>query len=274
MDAVAKLRPPLPFPPLQVTAAACATISASPLLPRVAMAKRLPPCSSQKRPTEVPTLAPLKALKVNPGSTAHWVAEAQATLQRGVASARADPKEPATQGGATEAALTQEGEGAPPPHDGEARRSDAADVALAAESTGVEVLGISQARTTEAVAPKTIEAAAAGTGALATTEAMMAEARAPGTTEATTVEAGAPGTTEATTAEARAPMTTDADVIAAGLPAQEVEMKVSEALAAPLVQGLPPLRESAREVEVLPISSDDTSRAQEMAGAEVVSVVE
>ena len=34
MDAVAKLRPPLPFPPLQVTAAAaaCATISASPLL--------------------------------------------------------------------------------------------------------------------------------------------------------------------------------------------------------------------------------------------------
>jgi len=32
-------------------------------------------------------LAPLKALKVNPGSTAHWVAEAQAALQRGTASA-------------------------------------------------------------------------------------------------------------------------------------------------------------------------------------------
>ena len=54
----------------------------------------------------MPTLAPLKALKVNPGSTAHWVAEAQAALQRGAALARADPKEPATQGGAAEAALT------------------------------------------------------------------------------------------------------------------------------------------------------------------------
>ena len=34
------------------------------------------------------------------------------------------------------------------------------------------------------------------------------------------------------------------------------------------------MRESAREVEILPISSDDTSRAQEMAGAEAVGVVE
>ena len=51
-------------------------------------------------------MAPLKALKVNPGSTAHWVAEAQAALQHGAASARADLKELATQGGATEVALT------------------------------------------------------------------------------------------------------------------------------------------------------------------------
>ena len=89
----------------------------------------------------------------------------------------------------------------------------------------------------------------------------MAEAGAPGTTEATMVEAGARGATEATMVEARAPGTTDATMVEAGLPAQEVEMKAVEALAAPLVQGLPLLRESAREVEVLPISSNDTSRA-------------
>ena len=72
-------------------------------------------------------MAPLKALKVNPGSTAHWVAESQAALQRGAASVRADPKELATQGGATEEALTQAGEGAPPPREAEARKSDGAE---------------------------------------------------------------------------------------------------------------------------------------------------
>ena len=72
-------------------------------------------------------MAPLKALKVNPGSTAHWVAEAQATIQRGTASMRSDPKEPATKGGATEATPTQTGEGAPPPHEGEAHESDGAE---------------------------------------------------------------------------------------------------------------------------------------------------
>ena len=54
----------------------------------------------------MPTLAPLKALKVSPDSTTHWVVEAQAAIQHGVASARADPKEPVTQGGATEVTLT------------------------------------------------------------------------------------------------------------------------------------------------------------------------
>ena len=149
-------------------------------------------------------MAPLKALKVSPGSAAHWVAEAQAALQRGAASVRADPKEPTTQGGATEAALTQEGEGAPPPYNGEAHGSDAAEVPLAAETTRIEVPGVSQARTMEATAPRTIKATAMGTGALATTEAMMAEAGAPGTTEAMMAEAGSPGTI-------------DADVIMAGL---------------------------------------------------------
>ncbi|XP_066323648.1 uncharacterized protein [Miscanthus floridulus] len=64
------------------------------------------------------------------------------------------------------------------------------------------------------MAPRTIEAAAAGTGAPATTEATMAGAGAPGTTEATMAAAGALGTTEAMMAGARAPGTTKADVIA------------------------------------------------------------
>ena len=51
-------------------------------------------------------------------------------------------------------------------------------------------------------------------------------------------------------------------------------MEAAEASVAPLVQGPPLLRESAQEVEVLSISSNDTSWAQEMAGAEVAGVVE
>ncbi|XP_066385266.1 uncharacterized protein [Miscanthus floridulus] len=200
--------------------------------------------------------------------------EAQATLQRGVASARADPKEPATQGGATEAAPTRTGEGAPTPHEGEARESDGVEVPSVAEAAEVEVPLVSEAEAAEAGAPRTIEAATAGAGALTTTEATMAEAGAPGTTEATMVEARAPGTTEATMAEAGAPGTTEADVIAVRPSAQEVEMKAVEASVAPLVQGPPSLRESVREVEVLLISSDNTSRAQEMADAEVVGAVE
>ncbi|XP_066333554.1 uncharacterized protein [Miscanthus floridulus] len=150
---------------------------------------------------------------------AHWVVEAQAALHCGAASARADPRELATQGGAVEAALTQEGEAVPSPHDGEARGFDAAEVPLAAETTGTEVPGVSQDGVTETTAPGTIEAAAASTGALTTAEATMAEAGAPETTEATMAEAGAPGTTEATMAEAGALETTDADAIVAGLPA-------------------------------------------------------
>ena len=150
-------------------------------------------------------MAPLKALKVNPGSTAHWVAEAQAALHRGAVSVRADPKEPPTQGGAVEAGLTQEGEAVPPPHDGEAHGSDAAEVPLAAEATGPKVPGVSQAGATEAAVPRTIEATTAGTGALVTTEATVAEA----------------------------------DVSAVKPVAQEVEMKATEASVPPLVQGLP-----------------------------------
>ncbi|XP_066347825.1 uncharacterized protein [Miscanthus floridulus] len=181
----------------------------------------------RKRPTEVPTLAPLKALKVNPSSTAHWVAEAQAAIQRGAASARADPKEPATQGGATEATPTRTGEGVPPPHEGEARESDGAKVPSVAEATEVEAPRVSEAKATEAEAPETIEAAAAGVGVSATIEATMAEV----------------GALE----------TTEADMIVARPSAQEVEMKAAEPSVAPLVQGPPSLRESARKVE----SQDD-----------------
>ena len=201
-------------------------------------------------------MAPLKALKARPGSSAHWVAEAQAAIQRGAASARVDPKEPAAQGGAAEAAPTQTREGVPPPREGEAHESDGAGVPLVAEAPGV-----SGTEVTEARASKTAETAMAAVGVSASSEAMMAEA-------------GAPETTEATMAEAGAPRTTKADVIVARLSAQEVEMKAAEASVAPLVQGPPLLRESAREVEVLPISSNDTSRAQEMAGAEVAGVME
>ena len=75
-------------------------------------------------------------------------------------------------------------------------------------------------------------------------------------------------------AEAGAPEATEADAIAVKPSAQEVEMKAVEASVAPLVQGLPLLWESAREAEVHPISSDDTSRAQEVVDAVVAGTVE
>ena len=50
-------------------------------------------------------------------------------------------------------------------------------------------------------------------------------------------------------------------------------MKAAEALVAPLVQGPPLLRESARETEVYPISSDDTSWAREVVDAEDAGAV-
>ena len=108
-----------------------------------------------------------------------------------------------------------------------------------AEATKVEALGVSEAEATAKAAAMEVEAPAA-------IEAMMAGA-------------GAPGTTKAMMAGAGAPETTEASVVVARPSAQEVEMKMAEASVAPLVRGLPSLRESAREVEVLPISSDDVS---------------
>ena len=51
-------------------------------------------------------------------------------------------------------------------------------------------------------------------------------------------------------------------------------MKAAAALVVPLVQGPPLLRESARETEVYPISSDDTSRAREVVDAKETDAVE
>ncbi|XP_066322351.1 uncharacterized protein [Miscanthus floridulus] len=189
-----------------------------PLWMRVAVAKRLLPRSNRKRPADELPLASLKALKVSPGSSSHWVVEAQAAIQRGVASTRADSKEPTTQGGAAEVTPTQAGEGVLPPREGKAHESDRAGVPLVAEAPRA-----SEAEATEAGAPKTAETAAAGVGVSTTIEATM-------------VEAGAPEIVEAMTAEAGAPMITEADVMAARPSAQEAEMKAAEALVAPLDQ--------------------------------------
>ena len=188
-------------------------------------------------------LAPLKALKASPSSSAHWVAEAQAAIQRGAASARVDPKEPAAQGGAAEAAPTQTREGVPPPREGEAHESDGAGVPLVAEAPGV--FG---AKAMEARASKTAETVVAAVGVSASSKATMAEAGASETTKAV--------------------------VMAARPSVQEAEMKAAEALVAPLLQGPPLLRESARETEVYPISSDDTSWVQEVVDAEETGTVE
>ena len=60
-------------------------------------------------------------------STAQWVVEAQAAIQRSAASAKADPKEPVTQGEATEAATKQAGEEAPTPREAGALKSGEAE---------------------------------------------------------------------------------------------------------------------------------------------------
>ncbi|XP_066384924.1 basal body protein 10-like [Miscanthus floridulus] len=137
---------------------------------------------------------------MSPSSTAHWVVEVQAAIQRGAASARADPKESIAQGEATKATPTQTGEGAPLPREAEARESNRAEAPSIAKATEVKAPWASEAEATEVGVPRTAEAVVAG-------------ARAPGTTEA---------------------MVAEADVSAAKPAAQEVEMKAAEASVAPL----------------------------------------
>ncbi|XP_066344126.1 uncharacterized protein [Miscanthus floridulus] len=191
-------------------------VDAAPLPPpppsrmRFAVAKLGLPRSNQKRPAGDLPLAPLKVLKASPGSSAHWVAEAQAAIQRGAASARVDPKEPAAQGRVAKVAPT---------------RSDGAIVPFVAEAPGA-----SGAEAMEAPVPMTAEAAVSAVGASASTEATM-------------TEVGAPETAEAVIAEAGAPEVTTAVVMVARPSAQEAEMQAAEASAVPLAQGLPLLRE-------------------------------
>ncbi|XP_066319805.1 uncharacterized protein [Miscanthus floridulus] len=160
--------------------------------------------------------------------------EVQAAIQRGVALVRADPKEPDTQGEATEAATKQVGEEAPMPHEVKALKPDEAEAPSIAEATEGEA-------------------------------------------EAT--EAGVSRATEAEVAEAGAPRTTKAEVVEASmgmvdLAAQEAETEVGQASVPPLVQDPPPSQESARDVEVHSISSDDTSQGKEVVDAEVASTAE
>ncbi|XP_066316656.1 uncharacterized protein [Miscanthus floridulus] len=177
---------------------------------------------SQKRPANELPLAPLKALKASPSSSAHWVVEAQAAIQCGAASVRVNPKGPAAQGGVAEVVPTQMREGALPPHGGEAHKSDGAGMPLV-----VEAPEVSEAEATEATAPMTAETAVAVVGVSTSAEATMAEAEAPETVEATIAEAGAPKITKAVMMAARPSV-------------QEAEMQAAKALVAPLVQG-PPL---------------------------------
>ncbi|XP_066316258.1 uncharacterized protein [Miscanthus floridulus] len=172
---------------------------------------------SRKRPADELPLAPLKALKASPGSSAHWVVEAQATIQHGATSTRVDPRGLAAQGGATKAAPTQTREGALLPRGGEAHESDGAGVPLVAEAAEVF-----EVEAMEATAPTTTETAVAAVGVSASAEATMAEAEAPETVEAIIVEAGAPEMTKA--------------VVMAAMPSvREAETQAAEASVVPLV---------------------------------------
>ncbi|XP_066392202.1 pre-mRNA-processing ATP-dependent RNA helicase prp5-like [Miscanthus floridulus] len=146
-----------------------------------------------------------------------------------------------TQGEATEAATKQVGEEAPTPYEAGATEG-------------------------EAEAPRTSEAEVAEAGASRASEAEVADVGAPRSTEAEVVEVGAPRTTKAEVAEA--------GFGTAELAAQDVETEAGQALVPPPVQDLLPSQESAREVEVHSISSDDISQGKEVADAEVTSTME
>ncbi|XP_066322861.1 uncharacterized protein [Miscanthus floridulus] len=134
----------------------------------------------QKRQVEASALAPHKALKVSTSSTTQWVVEAQATIQRGAVSVRADLKEPVAQGEATETATEQaEEEEEPTPHEAKAHESD-----------GVEAPSIAEATEAEAEALRTSEAEVVEAEALRTSEAKAMEARVSRTTKAEVAEAG------------------------------------------------------------------------------------
>ncbi|XP_066342155.1 uncharacterized protein [Miscanthus floridulus] len=113
----------------------------------------------------------------------------------------------------------------------------------------------------EALAPTTAETIVSAVGVSASAEATMAEAGAPETAEAVIAEVGAPKVTMAVVMAVRPSM-------------QEAEVQAAEASAVPLAQGPPLLWESAWEMEVYPISSDNTSRAREVVDAEETDAME
>ncbi|XP_066324090.1 uncharacterized protein [Miscanthus floridulus] len=138
-----------------------------------------------ERQAEAPTLAPCKALKVSTSSTTQWVEEAQATIQHGVALARADPKEPVAQGEATEVAMKQAGEEAPTPREAGALGIGEVKAPSITEATEGKV----EAEVAEARVSRASKAVVVDTGAPRTTEAEVVEAGAPGPIEAEVVEA-------------------------------------------------------------------------------------
>ena len=118
-----------------------------------------------------------------------------------------------------------------------------------------------------------------GAEAPSVAEVTEGETEAPWTSEAEAMEAEVPRTTEAEVAGTGALETTEdgvagASVSAANPVAQEVEAEVGQASIPPPVQGSLPLQESAQEVEVHSISSNDTSRGKEVVDAEAASTVE
>ena len=153
----------------------------------------------------MPALAPRKVLKVSTSSTAQWVVEAQAAIQRGAASARADPKEPVAQGEDTGAATEQAEEEEPTPRVVEAHESDGAGAPSVAEATEVKVEAL-----------RTSKAEATGAEALRASKAIAAGVRAPQVAE---VEAA------------------DASL---GMAGQDADMGAGQASVLPLVQGPPP----------------------------------
>ncbi|XP_066365193.1 uncharacterized protein [Miscanthus floridulus] len=100
-------------------------------------------------------------------------------MQHGAASARADAKEPAAQGEATEAATKQVGEEAPMPCE-----------AGALELGEAKAPSVAEATEGEAEAPRTSEAEVVEARPSRASKAEVADARAPKTTEAEVAEAG------------------------------------------------------------------------------------
>ncbi|XP_066396257.1 eukaryotic translation initiation factor 5B-like [Miscanthus floridulus] len=133
---------------------------------------------SRKHQAEALALAPHKVLKVSTISTARWVVEVQAAIQRGAASARADPKEPVAQGETTKVAMKQAREEAPTPREAKALELGEVKVPSIAEATEgeVEAPRTSEAEVAEARASRASKAEVVDVGALRTTEAEVVEA--------------------------------------------------------------------------------------------------